>query len=72
MTISREEWKRLSVPERIQLVEDIWDSIADDAESMLLMDAQRADLEQRVKEYKQEPSATKPWAQVREELERDE
>jgi len=70
--ITRDQWRQLSVPERIQLVEHIWQSIADDAESLPLTAAQREDLDRRVAEYKQDPSATRPWAQVREELEEDE
>jgi putative addiction module component (TIGR02574 family) len=68
---SREAWSRLSVPERIRLVEEIWDSIAHDADALPITDAQREELDQRLNEYTANPSATEPWAHVREELERD-
>ena len=38
----------LDVSERIQLVEDIWDSIAAAPDSVTLTDAQRAELERRL------------------------
>jgi putative addiction module component (TIGR02574 family) len=61
----------MSVPERLQLVDEIWESIADDAASLPLTEAQRTDLDDRLREYEQNPSATEPWNRVRGELERD-
>jgi putative addiction module component (TIGR02574 family) len=56
----------LSVPERIQLVEDIWDSIAAVPEEVCLTDAQKADLDQRLDAYHQNPEEGAPWGVVRE------
>ena len=72
MNIRMEDILRLSVAERIQLVEAIWDSIAEDPSAARLSEEQRADLAQRLEEYRKDPSATQTWAEVREELERDE
>lgn len=72
MKIRREDILRLSIPERIQLVEDIWDSIAEASDSLPLTDGQRKDLEQRLEEYKKNPTDTRTWSQVRERLESDE
>jgi len=61
--------RALSVAERIQLVEDIWDSIATDApESVSLTPAQRAELLRRVAAHDANPSAAVPWDSVRTEL----
>ena len=57
----------LSVSERIQLVEDIWDSIAATAPPVL-SDAQRAELDRRLKSHGEDPQAGTPWAQVRQEI----
>ena len=56
----------LSVSERIQLVEDIWDSIAADASNTVeLSQAQMAELHRRVAEHWADPSTAVPWEQVR-------
>ena len=56
----------LSVSERIQLVQDIWDSIAEVPESVPLTDDQKAELDRRLDAYHRNPSAGSPWSVVRE------
>lgn len=56
----------LSVPERIQLVEDIWDSIAEVPESLLLTKEQKAELDRRLDAYHRNPGQGSPWRVVRE------
>ncbi len=51
----------LSVAERILLVEDIWDSIADVPEAVELSDAQRRELDTRLEAYRRDPAAGAPW-----------
>ena len=55
----------LSISERIQLVEDIWDSIASVPESVPLTPAQRAELDRRLKDYRLHPTEGSPWEEVR-------
>jgi len=43
--------RELPIPERIQLVEDLWDSIAHDQEALSLTDEQRAELDRRLDAY---------------------
>ena len=60
------EYLKLSVSERIQLVEDIWDSIAAEAsETIGLSQAQKDELHSRVAEHREDPSTAVPWEQVR-------
>jgi putative addiction module component (TIGR02574 family) len=61
------EYMKLSVSERIQLVEDIWDSIAAEApdDALGLSQAQKAELHRRVAEHRADPSSTVPWERVR-------
>ncbi len=59
---------QLSLAERIQLVEDIWDSIAEVPEAIRLTEAQRAELDQRLAEHRLNPHAGIPWAEVRRRL----
>jgi putative addiction module component (TIGR02574 family) len=59
-------FKTLPISERIQLVEDIWDSIAEETPSSLdLSDAERAELHRRFAAHQANPSSGVPWEQVR-------
>ena len=58
----------LSFPERIQLVEDIWDSIAEAPESLPLTEEQKAELDRRLDAYHRNPGQGSPWGGVRERL----
>ena len=63
------EYLKLSVSERIQLVEDIWDSIAVEATNAVeLPQAQKAELHRRVAAHRADPSTAVPWEQVRSKL----
>jgi len=64
------EYMKLSVSERIQLVEDIWDSIAAEApdDALCLSQAQKAELHRRVAAHHADPSSAVPWELVRAKL----
>lgn len=63
------EYLHLSVSERIQLVEDIWDSIsADAANAFPLTKRQRDELDRRMAEHIANPSDAIPWEVVRAKL----
>ncbi len=60
---------KLSVAERIQLVEDLWDSIAADAANLPpISDELYAELERRMAEHEKDPSTALDWEDVRKEL----
>ncbi len=56
---------RLSVEERLELVEDLWDSIAEEDAATSLTDAQRAELDRRLAEYAANPNDVVPWEEIR-------
>ena len=58
----------LSVAERIQLVEDIWDSISGTPEVASLTDEQKAELDRRLESYRLNPNEGSPWDAVRERI----
>lgn len=69
VTPTTTEYMTLSVSERIQLVEDIWDSIAAEApDTVELSQAQKSELHRRVVEHRADPSTAVPWEQVRAKL----
>ncbi len=66
---STAEYMKLSVSERIQLVEDIWDSIPAEAQDTVdLSQAQKAELHRRVAAHRADPTTAIPWEQVRSKL----
>ena len=66
--MTRADILSLSVPERILLVEEIWDSIADDPGGVSLTPAQRAELDRRLAAYEVDPNAGDSWEVVRERI----
>ncbi|MDT5122979.1 MAG: hypothetical protein QOC96_2461 [Acidobacteriota bacterium] len=59
---------QLSVAERIQLAEDIWDSIAAVPEALSLTDAERQELNRRLELYAQNPDDGISWDELKEKL----
>jgi putative addiction module component (TIGR02574 family) len=65
------EISRLTLAERIQLVEDLWDSIAAEAgDALKLSDEQHAELQRRDQAHERDPGAGIPWEEVRADLHR--
>jgi putative addiction module component (TIGR02574 family) len=62
------EIARMSVAERIQLVEDIWDTIAADPDRLGLSEAQAQELDRRLSALRQNPDAGTPWRDVQRRL----
>lgn len=58
------DYRSLSVEDRLQLVGDIWDSIAEDANAhpdvLPLSQEQKAELDRRVADYREDPSGAVP------------
>ncbi len=54
----------LSIPERIQLVEDIWDTIAAKADSLELTEEEKRIIDVRLEKYHQNPELGSPWGDV--------
>jgi len=60
----------LSISERIQLVEDIWDSIEKVPESIQLSEEMKIELNRRLDQYHNDPGKGSPWDEVRERIKR--
>jgi putative addiction module component (TIGR02574 family) len=54
----------LSIPERIQLVEDIWDTIAIEADQVELTEEEKKIIDERLKLYHQNPGPGSSWKDV--------
>lgn len=64
------DYSQLTVAERLELVEELWDSIAADAdaETLPLTDVERALLDERLADLHANPDEGRPWAEVRAEI----
>ncbi len=65
-----EEAKKLPFAEKLQLVEDLWDAIAEEAAARPITEAQKRLLEARLKESRENPDAGRPWEEVLADIER--
>jgi putative addiction module component (TIGR02574 family) len=63
--VARKDILSLSVAERIELIGDLWDSLAETPEAVPLTDAQKAELKRRLEAYRKDPTAVAPWSVVR-------
>jgi len=65
MDYSPLDYRRLTVHERLRLIGDIWDSIAEEAEAdpgiLPLTDAQRTELDRRLAKHERDPESAVPW-----------
>jgi len=66
--ISASEIAEMPINERINLVEDIWDSIADLPETVKIPEWHKKELEKRLKAYHENPNEGSPWADVKERI----
>ena len=55
----------LPVPERLQIVEDIWNSIADLPETLEVTDEEKRLIDERLEAFHRNPECGSPWEEVR-------
>lgn len=60
---------KLSVAERIQLAEDLWDGVAAEADSLPLTEAEAAELARRLADLERDPESGESWPAVRARIE---
>ncbi len=67
-SVDIQEILKLSVAERMRLVEDIWDSIAAHPETLPVTEGQKRELDRRVAEYRTDPNQGRTWEEVQDSL----
>ena len=60
---------KLSAARRIQLAEDLWDTVAAETGGLPLTVAQQAELDRRLSDFERDPDAGDSWEIVRTRLE---
>lgn len=58
------EIQKLTPAERLELVEELWNSLCDQPDAVPLTDAQRAELDRRLDDLEREGSVGIPWDEV--------
>jgi len=62
------DFRSMTIPERILLVQEIWDSIAAEQESVELTQAEKDELDRRLAAYEAAPQEGSSWEQVKSRL----
>ncbi len=65
MSMLPSDIRQLTVADRLLLVEELWESIADDESQIELTDAQKAELDRRLAAREKRGDASAPWPQVK-------
>ncbi len=60
--------RNLSISDRIRLVEEIWDSIAEENEAFELSDSQKAELDRRLELIKKPGVRGRTWEEIKAEF----
>ena len=68
MSTQLSEILQLTIAERIQLAEDIWDSVAAFPEAIPLTGAQKEELDRRLQVYAQNPNEGISWDELKDKL----
>ena len=63
-----EQAKKLSIPDRILLVEEIWDTIAEENEAFELSDVQKRELDRRLESVRANPTQGRTWEEIKAEF----
>ncbi len=63
--MSIDEIKMLDITERIMLVEEIWDSIAKEQDSLSLSDYEKKILDERLASLQNDPSNLVSWSEIK-------
>lgn len=65
MGVEVSEILELSIAEKIRIVEEIWDSIAKNPDSLPLTDEERLELDKRLQKYRENPTEGIEWNQLK-------
>jgi putative addiction module component (TIGR02574 family) len=67
-----DEIRRLSVVERVELIEEIWETIEASPDALPIPEIQRQELDRRLKLHREDPGAAQPWSSIRSRLTQNE
>lgn len=65
-----DQLRELPVKDRLQIVGELWDSIAEDSSSLKLTPDQMTELDRRLDDLEKNPNEGRPWDEVRADIEK--
>ena len=63
-----ETFRKLPATEKIRLVQQLWDEIAEEAGHLPLTESQRRLLDERIDEHEANPDDVEPWEEARDDI----
>jgi putative addiction module component (TIGR02574 family) len=63
-----EGFRKLPAAEKIRLLQQLWDEVADEAAELALTETQRRVLDERIDEHEANPDDVEPWEHARDEI----
>ena len=68
--LNAEQLKALPYAEKVQLMEDVWESIHDDLATQPISEELKLELRRRLEEHRLHPELSEPWEHVLAEIDR--
>jgi len=65
------QFRELSPDEKIRLVQELWDAIAEEVSRMPLAESQRRLLDERLADEEQNPDDVEPWEKAKQDILRE-
>jgi putative addiction module component (TIGR02574 family) len=63
-----EQIRHLSIPEKVLLVQDIWDELLEETNEFPISAAQKTEIQRRSEADKENPAEARAWTEIRDEI----
>jgi putative addiction module component (TIGR02574 family) len=63
-----ESFRKLSPTEKIRVLQELWDDVAEDVASEPLSESQKLLLDERIQQHVENPSDLEPWERTRDDI----
>ncbi len=63
-----ESFRKLSPIEKVRLLQDLWDDVAEEVASAPLTESERRLLDERIQQHEQNPGDVETWAKTRDDI----
>ena len=63
-----ESFRKLSPTEKIRVLQELWDEVAEEVASQPLSESQKLLLDERIQQHVENPSDVEPWDRTRDDI----